>query len=65
MICPGTLFVLVQEAGDPVPFGPATWSWRQYLGIGVYVVLFLAFVLVVQRLARLEDGEISGDPPQP
>lgn len=45
---------LMQVPGDPVPFGPSVWTWKQYTGIGVYTLLFLLFLFVVARLARPE-----------
>jgi len=50
----------VQEAGDPVPFGPAHWEPTQWIGLAVYVALFLLFVLLVYLLARpYRDSEVS------
>jgi hypothetical protein len=41
---------LLQE--DPIPFGPATWELKQWIGFAVYAALFLLFVYLVYRLAR-------------
>lgn len=43
--------------GDPVPFGPASWGWTEYLGLAVSLALFLAFVLLVVRLGAGSEEE--------
>lgn len=55
---------LLQQAGDPIPFGPAGWDWTQWLGLGVYLALFVVFVVLVFLLARpRRDSEVA--PPGP
>ena len=53
--------LFLQLPSDPLPFGPGTWSWKQWLGLGVYALLFLVFLVLVARLARPERG--SEGPP--
>ena len=50
------------QDGDPVPFGPSSWTWKQWIGISVYVAVFLIFVLLIGRLARPEVDSESSDP---
>lgn len=57
---------LLQQPGDPIPFGPTTWEFKQWLGLGIYLLLFLLFVFLVYRLARPEvDSETQSPPAQP
>ena len=56
---------VLQGPGDPVPFGPATWELRQWLGLSIYVLLFLVFVVVVYRLAKPQvESETAEEPRQ-
>ena len=51
---------LLQE--DPIPFGPATWELKQWIGFAVYAALFLLFVYLVYRLARPAlDSELESE----
>ena len=53
------------EPPDPLPFGPETWEATQWIGLAVYLTLFLIFVVLVWRLARPEvDSELAPEDEQ-